>query len=486
VDSPRPSSTALPSTCRPGRTRAQARRVLLLDPVDLRSLAALLDDSGGVLSACSSGGGAQVWPAPAREAVCRAAEWSAEAACLLRRRAGLAEDGERLALPAAAPLPAGPRGSGAALVAVLAAAPPDPRLRAEAVARHLGALTADERAALVRQAPDLVGPLDGAPEQMRYAANAALLRRALAAAVRHEAALPPGQRAGLPGVLARRRIVDLRALLRPRRGADGRLAPRQWLALDLTRGGRGVEVVGATRATASLAEARAVAVLVPGMGSRLLPPAPGWTAGAGRLAGEAARLAGPGTVVVAWQGYDAPVGADALSARAAQAGGQELAVFLHGLGATTPASLSLLGHSYGSVVVGGAARSSAEVLGRPLPVRAIAVYGSPGLGRGVQSVADLRLAPGTEVYALAAPGDAVAWSGWHGENPVERDTGVVRLETGAVAGHSSYLDAGSVSLSGLALVAAGRGAAARRAPSAPDGGPIRAAVDDLGCRRVFP
>jgi hypothetical protein len=457
--------------------------VLLLDPVDLRSLAALLDDSGGELSARASGGGAQRWPTPAREAVSRVAEWSAEAASLLRRRAGLADDGERLAIPAQVPLPVAPRGSAAALVAVLAAAPADPRLRAEAVARHLAGLTAAERSALARRSPDLVGPLDGAPEQMRYAANGARLRRALAAAERHEAALPPVQRAGLPGVLARRRVADLRALLRPRRGADGRLAPRRWLALDLTGAGRGVEVVGATAATASLAEARAVAVLVPGMGSRLLPPAPGWTAGADRLAGEAARLAGPGTVVVAWQGYEAPAGVGALSSEAAQEGGEGLAAFLHGLAVTTPAPLAVLGHSYGSVVVGTAARTSADRLGRPLPVQAVAVYGSPGLGRGVRTVSDLRLAPGTEVYALAAPGDAVAWSGWHGENPVERDTGAIRLETGAVAGHSSYLDAGSVSLSGLALVAAGRGVAARRAAPAPDGGPVQAAVDDLrgGC-----
>ena len=456
--------------------------MLLLDPVDLRSLAALLDGSGGELSARCSAGGAQVWPAPAREAVSRVAEWSAEAAALLRRRAGLAEDGERLLFPARAELAAVPPGSAAALAAVLATAPADPRGRAQAVARHLARLPLSEQSALARRAPDLVGPLDGAPEQMRYAANAVRLRRALAAAERHEAALPPAQRAALPGVIARGRVAGLRALLRPRRGADGRLAPRRWLALDLTGPGRGVEVVGATAATASLAGARSVAVLVPGMGSRLLPPAPGWTAGAGRLAGEAARLTGPGTVVVAWQGYDAPAGPGALSSEAARAGGQDLAAFLHAIDVTTPAPLAVLGHSYGSVVVGAAARTSADRLGRPLPVRAVAVYGSPGLGHAVRTVDDLRLAPGTQVYALAAPGDPVAWSGWHGENPVERDTGAVRLETGAVAGHSSYLDAGSVSLSGLALVAAGRGAAALRAPSGPDGGPLDAALHDLGCR----
>lgn len=456
--------------------------MLLLDPADLRSLAALLDATAQELLARSSAGTVQGWPLSVWARVARVAEWSGEVAALLRRRAGLAEEGERLVPLTGVPDLGVPRGSAAALAAVLAAAPADPRLRAEAAARHLGRLSAAERAALVLAAPDLVGSLDGAPEQMRYAANAARLRRALAAAERHEAALPPGQRAGLPGVLARRRVAGLRALLRPRRGADGRLAPRRWLALDLTGAGRGVEVVGATAATTSLAGARAVAVLVPGMGSRLVPPLPGWTAGTGHLAAEAARLTGPGTVVVAWQGYDAPQGPGALDGAAAQAGGEDLAVFLHGLVAATPAPLAVLGHSYGSVVVAAAARASADRLGRPLPVRAVAVYGSPGLGRGVSTVADLRLAPGTPVYALAAPGDPVAWSGWHGENPVEPGTGAVRLETGDVVGHSAYLDAGSVALSGLALVAAGQGTAARRAPYGPDGGPLRAAVHDLACR----
>ena len=70
-------------------------------------------------------------------------------------------------------------------------------------------------------------------------------------------------------------------------------------------------------------------------------------------------------------------------------GGEELAAFVTGLDAArdVPPDQSVLGHSYGSVVLSFALR-------RPTGIDRVALFGSPGTGGAVRSIVDTGLAPG--------------------------------------------------------------------------------------------
>ena len=250
--------------------------------------------------------------------------------------------------------------------------------------------------------PHLVGPVDGMPIDLRYAAN---------------------------------RTIALAAGLDELAGPD-----RQLLYVDPARGHAAV-VVG------DLLDADHVTVVVPGMGNSIdrfdvvLEKA------------EALRRAAAGLspsedlAAVAWLGYDSPT-VDVIVDDEARAGGDQLVRFTDGLttaGVASTATVSVIGHSYGSVVTGFA-------LQRGLAVDAAAVTGSPGMG--TDDADDLGDAP---VYALRAPGDFVSWTDHFGTDPTDRSIDITRLQTGDIAGHSSYFSDGSESLTNLALVATGRG-----------------------------
>ena len=97
-----------------------------------------------------------------------------------------------------------------------------------------------------------------------------------------------------------------------------------------------------------------MAVLVPGM-SNELDDVPALTREARRLAAAA----GPGTAVVAWLGYDAPNVRQVISDGRAKSGAQQLQRFILGLRSTAARlqHVTVLGHSYGSLVAGLAAKA---------------------------------------------------------------------------------------------------------------------------------
>jgi pimeloyl-ACP methyl ester carboxylesterase len=252
-------------------------------------------------------------------------------------------------------------------------------------------------------------------------------------------ALPPGEAvvpapvsldAACAGALAER-LGDVRVL-----GCDPR--------------GRGLAVL----ALGDPRTARHVAVLVPGSDIDLTTLADrhdpqrrpfGW---AEALATEG----GPELAVVLWVGYRTPqgLGIDAASGRLARAGAGALVRFVDGFrtGDLLPgAQLTVVGHSYGAVVVAlAAARLVADDL---------VLLGSPGAR--ASSVAELDTT--ARVWAARTDDD---WTAripavrigdlGHGADPTAEDFGARALPVGGTSGHDGYFRPGSAALTELADV----------------------------------
>ncbi len=327
-----------------------------------------------------------------------------------------------LVLPAAATLLVAPHAVRAAAPVSAAAwrndpaGPPDPvRATPAAVRRYLTVRGAAVRQRLLRRFPGVLGALDGTPSALRYAAN----RRLMLAA-----------------------------------GAPYRNWVGQFLLFDPRGTGRVAQVFG------DLSSAQRIAVLVPGVDSRLVNFETGL--GGRRYRAPAVQAAAlyravsPGrTAVIAWLGYRTPhgVGRDAAREDLALAGAVALHRFLTGLILERPrATVTLLAHSYGSVVVGLAARTL------PNQVRDIAVFGSPGMG--VQRAAQLRTT--ARIWAGQAAPDWIRWVPGirlgglgHGRKPADPAFGARPFDTSGVRDHDHYLSPGTGSLTSLASIVLG-------------------------------
>ena len=173
--------------------------------------------------------------------------------------------------------------------------------------------------------------------------------------------------------------------------------------------------------------------------------------------------------MVTWLGYAAPQIDEVLSPSrtvispaVAARGGEELAAFVTGLDAArdVPPDQSVLGHSYGSVVLSFALR-------RPTGIDRVALFGSPGTGGAVRSIVDTGLAPGG-LNVLGTIDDPVVRSGSLVLGPAAAAVAGARsLSTYAPGdaasaarrtsrGHSDYLKVGSDSALNLAAVVADR------------------------------
>jgi Alpha/beta hydrolase len=237
---------------------------------------------------------------------------------------------------------------------------------------------------------------------------------------------------------------------RPFNAIDG----RRFLEYDTRGDGRAVEVVG------DLVHATHIAILVPGVDTTVA----NFDHGLGNVqrrapAFQARQLYGAMTArtsepvaVVAWLGYDPPegVGLAAVREDRAAAGARALVSFVDTLAAA--ATVTIIGHSYGSVVAG----LAAPRLGPN--VRDIIAIGSPGMG--VDTRADLHTA--ARVWAGTAKGD---WTRWipgvrifglgHGTRPAEPQFGALPLPVTGVANHDSYFVTGTGSLNAMAGIAVG-------------------------------
>ncbi len=234
-------------------------------------------------------------------------------------------------------------------------------------------------------------------------------------------------------------------------------AGRRFLAFDPAGDGTAVEVLG------DLATADRIAVLVPGVATALrdfdrglggvarrAPAVQARALHAGlRAADPAARVA-----VVAWLGYDTPdgVGLDAVRQSRARAGATALTAFVHRLHAQRPAAaLTLIGHSYGAIVVGLAAPHLPEA-------GDLIALGAPGMG--ARRAADLG---GARVWSALAPADWIRripqlrlLGLGHGRRPSHPAFGARPLPATGVAGHDFYLTPGSATVDAIVPIVLGR------------------------------
>ncbi|MDX5459986.1 alpha/beta hydrolase [Micromonospora tulbaghiae] len=356
---------------------------------------------------------------------------------------------------------------------------PGPGAGPAEVSRWWAGLSAAERRWLVGREPGRIGRLDGLPAAARDQANRLLLGdRREQLLVRRLALLHP-----LPaGPLEASRRVRLAAVEAALRGLDGlseRLAaggaPRAYLlGLDPAGDGRAVVALGNPDRAAS------VLTYVPGMTSDLAD-APAELGRAARVLQRCAAL-GPGeeAAAVLWLDYDAPdLLTEAAGTRQAEDAGPALHRFQEGLRAAhegPPARQTVLGHSYGSLVVGAAARDHG------LGADALVFVGSPGVG--VDHAADLRM-PAGQVWSSTAPDDVIrlarppdelarrallsgtplgpafAVLGGHGErlwfgaDPSGPGFGGRRFPS-APHGHTGYWDPDNPALDGMARIVLGR------------------------------
>ncbi|MEV6868338.1 alpha/beta hydrolase [Streptosporangium subroseum] len=224
------------------------------------------------------------------------------------------------------------------------------------------------------------------------------------------------------------------------------------------RGDRIIRVYG------DLRTAEHVAVIVPGTGTtaatfdggrvrRYITPG-----GGARAVLAEARVLEPGArlAVVAWLGYDSPatVSLEAVTVESAAKGAVELRRYV--TETLRGRRVSLLCHSYGSVVCAKATPGSG--------VAGIAVFGSPGLG--VSSAAELGGVPlwvgsGSRDWMRDVPKLRLGPLGF-GPDPADPAFGAHLFATGA-AGHSDYLKPGGESLRNLTLIALGRAGEVSRA-----------------------
>jgi hypothetical protein len=364
----------------------------------------------------------------------------------------------------------------------------------QANATWFATFEADDLDRLVREHPEWVGPRDGLPAWARDRANRILLDQdehqlqaqlsGLRARQEDWSRAAPATFGTFPGhgelagVRAKlEALATVRALLARNDGAT-----RQLLSIDVS--GR---LATAAVTTGNLDTAGHVAVFVPGFTTTVNGSLDLYDSQMSRIAEQATRLAAAGgdgrpVVGVSWLGYQAPQmdelavpGGSVLTSAAAAAGAPRLADAVSGLDAAArqraqrpgphgipvppeaSPSILVVGHSYGTLVAGLALRDHV------LPVDAVAVLGSPGMG--VSSLAKLHLGPGV-LYAGDSGGDLVARSGRFGSPPTSFD-GVQVMSTKAAtlpdgstgtasSGHSHYLDPGTTSAWNLAAVAAGR------------------------------
>lgn len=287
-----------------------------------------------------------------------------------------------------------------------------PAVGQERIAEQIAAMTSAQRQTLTDAFPMQVGNTDGVPWEMRIAAN----RTNIAQAIVDDG--DPQRTAFYRSLLAE---VDDPA-------GSGRRIDRQILAFDPARASF-VELTG------SLASAKSVAVLIPGMGTTIEGSASD-VAAARRMVG-----ATHGEIAaITYLGGPFPRG-DNLAIALTRAAdphyalqmAPRLASFSADVDRTVDATgraipVTYVGHSYGGSILG-----TAEELGMTAD-RAL-YLAAAGAGVGVDDAGDWHnMNPNVLRFSMTAPGDAIGLvqgvpGGPHGADP-DHMTGVIHLATG--------------------------------------------------------
>ncbi|MGV4928752.1 alpha/beta hydrolase family protein (plasmid) [Streptomyces sp. BHT-5-2] len=310
-------------------------------------------------------------------------------------------------------------------------------------AKWWSSLTEQQRQEYLDAYPEKIGWLDGIPSTDRDEANRKVVDLQLA---EYEMKKQRGEL----GIHDQRNFDGLQQLQDALDKADGTGDDHKRLYV------LGIDAKGDGRAVVSQGNpetARNVAIQVPGTDNDL------GNLGeqidrVDRLQNAAANNGAKDTAVISWLGYDAPEGDNSMftTGRADPAGG-DLRSFTHGLRQTHEgdrAHMTVLGHSYGSTVVGAGASH-----GGGLDADDIVVVGSPGMT--VEHAKDLNINP-DHVWAGGGKDDIVSnhLSGLTlGEDPMEKEFGgkVFEVDT---EGHGDYWDKGSKSLANQGRIIAGQ------------------------------
>jgi pimeloyl-ACP methyl ester carboxylesterase len=201
-----------------------------------------------------------------------------------------------------------------------------------------------------------------------------------------------------------------------------------------------------------------VAVLVPGVGDdRDLSEH--WLVWARTL-----RESASSTTVILWKDYDDPadlreaVLAEIVRDDRARSGGRSLTDFVESLTLRAGQTLTVVAHSFGTIVLGSA------LADHELRCTNVVVVGSPGMT--VDDVRDLHLTQ-RQFFVERAPEDAVAGLGLLGSDPASEGFGGTWLSTNSpgsvpVREHSHYFEPGSEALANIVDVITGQLAGIRR------------------------
>lgn len=285
--------------------------------------------------------------------------------------------------------------------------------------------------------PELIGGMDGLPAAVRDIANRIHLHSYLA---EQESVTPQ------PLELVAR-LAAVRSILARLEHSETSPPPMLLLGFDSDGQGRAIVAIGDPDTATD------TCVFVPGATLSLddMPEILGQASAVQQATAEFTAFHPEQTVsVIAWLGYDPPALEDAPFSKAAENGAPLLDRFVDGLHtshATTIEHTTVIGHSYGSDLVGLAARDG-------LAVDDVVVAGSMGLG--VDNAADLAIDP-HHVWAGTASDDLAVLIGdgaISGGDPTDPDFGANEFEVDT-SGHHDYWQPGSRSASNIGAIITG-------------------------------
>ncbi len=223
---------------------------------------------------------------------------------------------------------------------------------------------------------------------------------------------------------------------------------RVFLFYSTENGGMIAEAFG------DLMTANSVAIVIPGMGTTVSKFG-NTSRGAKNLFEAMGGNRGASVATIAWLGYDPP---DGLIHAGVGPGGDQvdrLESFVSSALFTDSQELTVVAHSYGSLLMASAALPQGSS-----NVDNIVFIGSPGYA---EIEAPAALAAAYDFYLVQAPGDPIVAAGWitHGGSGSDDFLAQHRMAANGctdveISGHSDYLLTGSTSLFNTALVATGQ------------------------------
>ncbi|MFE2291319.1 alpha/beta hydrolase [Streptomyces sp. NPDC059452] len=219
-------------------------------------------------------------------------------------------------------------------------------------------LTEEQRQEYLKVAPDLIGSLDGIPAAVRDEANRNYL----------PVLIDELERRG--GDDAKTKLDALRMI---QEKLDKSSHPPMFL-LGIGGEGNGRAIVSYGDPDTS----RNVSAYVPGLGTKLDGEFVEDTMKRAQDTARGARRVDPSSASIIWLGYDAPQNVDVMSRGDAQRGAPAYNEFMAGISATNENAdphVTAIGHSYGSLTVGTAAKESDGIPG----VDDVILLGSPGV-----------------------------------------------------------------------------------------------------------